>query len=347
MGLMHDYPLRADVRVLSDQEATNTLVDVLSKTNNSIEIFIEAGFSIFSVSEEILKRIRDRKTPHMMVRLISTLTAENLSIFGEVKHMEIRHLDDVRGNFVIFDRKNYFAVLSDSMNARARVLYASNDAFLRSQVFLFDSLWSGAITMRERTKELGLQVPEFTNTIEEPSEISQLVNKLVLSSTSELLILCSTSGAFLALREEEILDLCQEASLRGVEVKMLVYTQTNEVKDMIKSILKEKFGKLSVQFMRKALQTRILTIVVDKVEFLAIQLNEGSSQNFQQLVKACTYSNNELNLTSAISLLQSLWIQSELDNQNLIKQVYFQMFKGFKLQDETYKHDWSFEKKTD
>jgi two-component system, OmpR family, sensor histidine kinase VicK len=344
---MLDYPQPSDVRVLRDRETRETFFKILSEANESIEIVVEAGFSISLGYEEILQKIRDRKNPLVKARLISTLTAENLSIIGDVRQIEPRHLDHVQGNFAIFDRKNYFAFLSDSINTQTRILHISNDSFLKTQEYLFDSLWSEALTIRERTKELGLQVPEFTKTIADPSQISELINRLVLSARSELLVLCSTSNAFIALGESGILDLCQKANLRGVDVKILVHTQTNEVKDFIKSLLKEKFRRLSVQFMRKALQTRIVTIIVDKAEFAAIQINEGSSQNFQKLLKACTYSNNELNLTSAISLLQSLWIQSELDNQNVIKQVYFQMFKGFKLQDETYKRDWSFEKKTD
>ena len=41
--------------------------------------------------------------------------------------------------------------------------------------------------------------------------------------------------------------------------------------------------------------------------------------------------------------IRVLWIQTELDSQKRIKQVYFQLFKGFKLKDETYDRQWSFE----
>jgi hypothetical protein len=44
-----------------------------------------------------------------------------------------------------------------------------------------------------------------------------------------------------------------------------------------------------------------------------------------------------------MSIFETLWIQSELDKQNKIKQAYFQMFKGLKLKDETYSRRSSFE----
>jgi hypothetical protein len=58
-----------------------------------------------------------------------------------------------------------------------------------------------------------------------------------------------------------------------------------------------------------------------------------------------TCSNSESTVSSNVSIFETLWIQSELDNQNRIKQVYFQLFKGFKLKDENYNRTWSAEKR--
>ncbi len=44
-----------------------------------------------------------------------------------------------------------------------------------------------------------------------------------------------------------------------------------------------------------------------------------------------------------MTIFETLWVQSELDKQNKIKQAYFQMFKGLELKDETYTRRWSFE----
>ncbi|MFI5407248.1 MAG: hypothetical protein ACHQ1D_12160, partial [Nitrososphaerales archaeon] len=56
-----------------------------------------------------------------------------------------------------------------------------------------------------------------------------------------------------------------------------------------------------------------------------------------------TYSNSSATINSCVSIFESLWIQTELDSQKRIKQVYFQLFKGFKLKDENYDRQWSFE----
>jgi hypothetical protein len=54
------------------------------------------------------------------------------------------------------------------------------------------------------------------------------------------------------------------------------------------------------------------------------------------------YSNNESTVSSCISIFETLWIQSEFDKQNKVKQAYFKMFKGFELRDEVYDRRWSF-----
>ena len=141
-----------------------------------------------------------------------------------------------------------------------------------------------------------------------------------------------------------ILRLLQKATGREVSVKMIVHVEDNETRDNIRSMYKEKFPNISFQPMRKPLQTKIVSVVIDKQEFIAIHTNDVAEQP-EDFVESCTYSNNQLKLNSAISLLESLWIQSGYDNQNIIKQAYFQMFKGFKLKDEVYERDWSLDGK--
>ena len=50
-----------------------------------------------------------------------------------------------------------------------------------------------------------------------------------------------------------------------------------------------------------------------------------------------------MTVSSCITIFETLWVQSELDKQNKIKQAYFQMFKGLKFRDETYMRRWSLE----
>ena len=101
-----------------------------------------------------------------------------------------------------------------------------------------------------------------------------------------------------------------------------------------------------MQYITKDLQTTMTTMVVDQAACLSIEVNDETKENFEDTTGLATYSNSESTVSSCISIFETLWIQSELDKQNKIKQVYFQLFKGFKLKDETYRRRWLSERRT-
>ena len=101
-----------------------------------------------------------------------------------------------------------------------------------------------------------------------------------------------------------------------------------------------------MQYITKDLQTTMTTMVVDQAVCLSIEVNDETKENFEDTTGLATYSNSESTVSSCISIFETLWIQSELDKQNKIKQVYFQLFKGFKLKDETYRRRWFSERRT-
>ena len=90
-------------------------------------------------------------------------------------------------------------------------------------------------------------------------------------------------------------------------------------------------------------QTKMTTMIFDRRTFLDISTVVKSNQNFERIIGPSVYSNNEIKISSLISIFEFLWIQSDIDNQKVIKQAYFKLFKGFNLRDESYKRDWTFE----
>ena len=55
-----------------------------------------------------------------------------------------------------------------------------------------------------------------------------------------------------------------------------------------------------------------------------------------------SFSNNELNVSALLSFFDSLWIRSDIEKQNIIKQTYFKIFKEPQLKDENYRRKWFF-----
>jgi hypothetical protein len=56
-----------------------------------------------------------------------------------------------------------------------------------------------------------------------------------------------------------------------------------------------------------------------------------------------SFSNNESIVSALLSFFESLWIRSDIEKQNIIKQTYFKIFKEPELKDENYRRKWFFE----
>lgn len=334
-----------DVNIITSGYATEVLSNLLSLTRTSIDMHFQSDFRPMTGPDGIINKIARFPKDIVTIKVITNVTGENISSFERNKRIEIRHLEDIEGNYIIFDKNNYFYFMSND-NESLRLLNISNEAFVRSQLHQFSFEWRSASTLRERREELGGTIDEFTKTITNPYLIIEEVKISIKLANEEIFVLCSTSKAVDMMEQAGILLLLQKAATREVSVKMIVHVEDNETRDNIKSLYKQKFPNILFQPMRKPLQTRIISMVMDKQEFIAIHTNDSAKQP-EDFVLSCTYSNNQLKLNSAISLLESLWIQSGFDNQNIIKQAYFQMFKGFRFKDEVYEHDWSLNNKNE
>ncbi len=132
----------------------------------------------------------------------------------------------------------------------------------------------------------------------------------------------------------------KESVERGVNVRLLVPVQDDVIKEISEKKLKERRKQIYIQYIRKPLQTNIITLIIDQAISLSIEINDDTKETFEESTGLATYSNSESTVSSCASIFESLWIQSELDKQNKIKQVYFQVFKGYGLKDETYKRSW-------
>ena len=142
-----------------------------------------------------------------------------------------------------------------------------------------------------------------------------------------------------------MLNLLWEASERGVTIKILVQADDDTVAETIQKKIRKTRLPINIQHIRKPLQAKITTLVIDQAVSLAIEVADDTKRTFEEAIGIAIYSNNESTVSSCLSIFETLWIQSEFDKQNKIKQAYFQMFKGLKLKDESYIRRWSFERK--
>ena len=169
------------------------------------------------------------------------------------------------------------------------------------------------------------------------------MRRSITSSIDEILVLFSEYEVLKHSKKFGILNLFEEDTRNGIKVRIIVYCENNKIKDGLKITFNENFSHISVQFLQKSLQTKMTTMIFDRRTFLDFSTDTNSKKRLQGIMGPSVYSNNEIKLNSLISIFEFLWIQSDIDNQKIIKEAYFKLFRGFSLPDETYERNWMFE----
>ncbi len=262
---------------------------------------------------------------------------------------EVFHNDGVKGAFQIVDRVNYLYYITENedkisgQKQEHQLFHTTAKSFVDIQQYLFDNLCNESISAKERIKEIerGLR-HDFADTITEPAEIRKIVINQLMSAKDEILLLFSTSNSYYRAKYGDMLNLLRQIP-NDVTVRVLIQAGDDLEKDAIREELRRSLRQIRVQYIGKPLQTKIVSLVVDQATSVAIEISDDTKETFEEATGPAIYSNSEMTVSSCIAIFETLWVQSELDKQNKIKQAYFQMFKGLKLKDETYMRRWSFE----
>jgi hypothetical protein len=313
----------------------------------------QIGVAQLMEDEKLWNAIRNLKGKGIRVRFVTAINEENISFCRQMmKCGELFHNDAVIGTFQIADGMDYLCYITENGDQivgrqQQRQLFHTNaKSFVDMQQYLFDNLCNNATPAKDKIKEIGRgSRNDFTDTVIEPAEIIKIINNLLTSAIYEVLLLFSTAKSFYRAENIGMLNLLQQVP-NDVTVKVLIPAggdEDNTAKGTIQDFRQTE--KIKVQYITKPLQTKIMTIVVDQASSMAIEVKDDTKKSFEETSVVAIHSNSESTVSSCISIFDTLWIQSELEKQNKVKQAYFEMFKGIKLKDESYTRKWSFEQR--
>lgn len=340
-------------RISKPNIVIETTVKTISDAKETFDYCLDSnGLSYFMDCESIWNSIITLKNKEIKSRLITEITTKNVRDSNlNMKFSEVFHSDKIKGNFLIVDGTKYLYFLMDRNEHEGqqlvRQLFSTQlKSFVDSQQYLFDNLCNHSIPAKEKIREIGRGINgDFVDIIRTPSEIHKIAVELIDSSTYEILLLFSTTNSFYRAEYSGMLNSVWEASQRGVNVKMLIQgnTEDNKLKEIVQRVIYQRNLPVNIQYIAKTLEAKISTLVIDQAISLAIEISDDSKMTFEDSTGIAIYSNSESKMSSSLTIFETLWIQSEIEIQNKVKQAYFQMFKGFELRDEFYTRRWSFE----
>ena len=275
----------------------------------------------------------------MKFRYVTEITKDNLSYCKEMlKFSEIRHLDGVKGNFEVCDKKEYVAATTlqsaNKQQPMPQLIYSNVKEVVEQQQYIFDTLWSRAIPSEQKIKEIEYGImPEITEIIHSPEEAERREWDLLRKARKEVCILYSTANAFyIQERAGTIQFLNQLAEEEGISIKLLTPTDdhiresiqnlnhnnNNHHHDHLQQQQQQQHNKL-IEFrsIASTLGIKIKSLVVDRKYSLILELKDDSKEAITtaSAVGWSTYSNSQPTVLSYLSIFETLWRQTELYEQ--------------------------------
>jgi two-component system, OmpR family, sensor histidine kinase VicK len=230
-------------------------------------------------------------------RFITEVTDKNIFYCKELIKIvdELRHLDEVKGNFGIADGIEYRASPTAEENKPPSQYVISNvKTIVEQQQYFFDMLWTKSISANQRIMEIekGLE-RHFIKTIDNPIKIQKIFLDITSSASFEILIVFATFDEFVNKIKNGIVELFSKLSTsKRVMIKLLipypsssntsygkcVFTNgNNNIKEKIEKILKQYndqqqiHHKVQLRFLEQPLQTKVTILIVDKKHSLVIE----------------------------------------------------------------------------
>ncbi|MBV9668439.1 MAG: HAMP domain-containing histidine kinase [Nitrososphaeraceae archaeon] len=264
--------------------------------------------------------------------MLTDIRNENLEcckqLQEEIEHIEIRHIDGVKGNFTILDSKellitDFIDKLGEPVND---ALYSTQKEMTEAHIFMFEYLWRQSIPAHARFKELEKRVqPEVLQTIKEPHEIVETEHKLLSSAKDEILIIFHASNALLREINSGGIDLIVKQAIKyKTQIRILVPID-DKITDTVHKL--ERLSLIQIRNIEQVIQTRVTILVVDRSHSLVIApKDDDTKQSSEEEIGLAAYSNSKSTVLSYVSIFESLWKHSQLREELLINSMAQQEF---------------------
>jgi two-component system, OmpR family, sensor histidine kinase VicK len=258
----------------------------------------------------------EAKRRGVKIRFITEITKDNISYCKELMAIvdEFRHLEGFIGGIAISESEYMTTTVLREGQLLTQVFYSNAKEVVEQGRYIFDTFWKKAIPAEQKVKEIeeGIK-PEVIETIRDPVEIQMIGFELIKSAMEEILIIFSTSNAFLRQAHAGIIELLEESAERGIKIKILAPLHKSFKNEIIQKISQLK--RIETRFIGESLQSKVSIMVVDRKFSLAIELKDDTRETSYEAIGLATYSNSKSTVISYASIFESLWIQSELYEQ--------------------------------
>ena len=156
--------------------------------------------------------------------------------------------------------------------------------------------------------------------IQDARDIQRMYHNLVHYAERDISLFLPTTSAFLREEKIGIIQSLRDAALRGVKVRILTPSD-EKIEPKMQSLFHDVQGDIQVRRIRHKSDSltyredRTKILIIDKKEYLIVELKDDSKETFVDAVRLAIYSSTESTVKSYLTLVESLWEQAELYDQ--------------------------------
>ena len=270
---------------------------------------------VLVTTEQYFEMIKQLKAKGIRQRFVTEITHENVKYSKELAcHVELRHLQGVKGNFGIVDGKEYGAAANIyDMQPPVEFIYSNVKTFVEQQQYFFELLWNKAIPAEQRIREIEEgRTPEKLDVIQDTQKSINRAFEIMNKTQKELLVLFATPRTFAFALQGESADIHRKISKKGVDIKLLVPRGSAEIENEQMRKVREISPKINLRQSDVGLNTRITIMISDRKEFMNWELKDDTLDNPYLAGGIATYSNIRALASSYAIIFDNLWKITEI-----------------------------------
>jgi signal transduction histidine kinase len=188
--------------------------------------------------------------------------------------------------------------------------------------FVSDPFWKMAIPTQQEIREIEnekrtfLDKPETIKVLQDPAQIMTIGQEIGMGAKNEILIVYSSSNAFHRQEKLGAIQLLTElVEKEGSGVKARILTpKGQQIEESIRN-LREQSRNIDVRYIEPGLQTYVTIFVVDRKSSLVVELKDDSRKSSYEAMGLGMFSNRKATVLSYVSIFESLWKQSDLNEK--------------------------------
>jgi signal transduction histidine kinase len=276
--------------------------------------------SYFDSYEKVMLN-KYRKGEHRGIRWITSIidkdSADLVRLFLNIG-VQIRHVKNMPPiDFAVSDKEMMATIEKMEGGEIAHSLLVSNEAaYISHFASIFENLWKDGIDAADRIRDIEEGVDQANiEIISNPKEGIKRAWSIIQSAKEEVLIMFSSVNAVRRQMEMGGLQLLKSVSeAHNARVRVLIPADADITSTTIKEA-KSTYPFIDIRTIVKSLQTKITIVLVDKKECVIVELKEDTEDNSYNAAGLTTYSNSKSIVSSYISIFESFWKQTELNEQ--------------------------------